>query len=53
MKILINQRGRKNLAIYKAPKIAYIANDFPKTKNGKILRKQISRDMILEKSDIR
>ena len=45
--------GRKNLAIYKAPKIAYIANDFPKTKNGKILRKQISRDMILEKSDIR
>ena len=45
--------GRKNLASYKAPKIDYIATEFPKTKNGKILRKKISKEIILEKSDIR
>jgi len=45
--------GRENLAAYKAPKIAYIANEFPKTKNGKILRKQINKEIIIEKSDIR
>jgi len=45
--------GRENLAAYKAPKIAYIAKDFPKTKNGKILRKQINKKIIIEKSDIR
>jgi len=42
-----------NLAAYKAPKVAYIANDFPKTKNGKILRKQINPSIAINKSDIR
>ncbi|MEX0615884.1 MAG: class I adenylate-forming enzyme family protein [Methylophaga sp.] len=34
--------GRKHLAAYKAPKIIYIAQDFPRTKNGKILRREVS-----------
>ena len=45
--------GKNNLAAYKAPKVAYIANDFPKTKNGKILRKQINPSIAINKSDIR
>ena len=45
--------GKNNLAVYKAPKVAYIANDFPKTKNGKILRKQINPSIAINKSDIR
>ncbi len=47
------QYGRENLAAYKAPKIAYIATEFPKTKNGKILRKKITKEIILKKSDVR
>jgi acyl-coenzyme A synthetase/AMP-(fatty) acid ligase len=47
------QYGRENLAAYKAPKIVYIATEFPKTKNGKILRKQITKEIIIEKSDVR
>ena len=35
--------GKSNLASYKAPKIIYIAKDFPRTKNGKILRKDINK----------
>jgi acetyl-CoA synthetase len=34
--------GQLNLAAYKAPKRIYIAKDFPRTKNGKILRREIS-----------
>lgn len=34
--------GREHLAGYKAPKIVYLAADFPRTKNGKIIRKQLS-----------
>lgn len=34
--------GRDRLAAYKAPKIVYIANDFPRTPNGKILRREIT-----------
>jgi len=45
--------GKNNLAAYKAPKAVYIANDFPKTKNGKILRKQINPSIAINKSDIR
>ena len=45
--------GRENLATYKAPKIVYIAENFPKTKNGKILRRQIDASISLAKSDIR
>jgi len=45
--------GRENLASYKAPKIVYIAETFPKTKNGKILRRQIEEAISVAKSDIR
>ena len=45
--------GRENLATYKAPKIVYVAENFPKTKNGKILRRQIDASISLAKSDIR
>ena len=34
--------GRDKLASYKAPKIVYLARDFPRTRNGKILRREIS-----------
>lgn len=34
--------GREHLAGYKAPKIVYLAADFPRTKNGKIIRKQLA-----------
>lgn len=33
--------GRQHLAAYKAPKRIYFAPDFPRTKNGKILRREI------------
>ncbi len=45
--------GRKNLATYKSPKIAYIVNSLPRTKNGKILRKEINKSIALRQSDIR
>jgi acyl-coenzyme A synthetase/AMP-(fatty) acid ligase len=34
--------GREHLAAYKAPKVVYFAPDFPRTRNGKILRRDIS-----------
>ena len=34
--------GQQHLAAYKAPKRVYLARDFPRTKNGKILRREIS-----------
>lgn len=45
--------GRENLASYKAPKIVYVADDFPRTKNGKILRKLIDKSISIDKSDVR
>ncbi len=42
--------GKQNLAAYKAPKTVYFANDFPRTKNGKILRKDISPNIATAKS---
>lgn len=43
--------GKQHLAAYKAPKIVYIARDFPRTKNGKILRREVSPKIALERSD--
>ncbi|HET8807537.1 MAG TPA: class I adenylate-forming enzyme family protein [Methylophaga sp.] len=43
--------GRKNLAAYKAPKIIYIAQDFPRTKNGKILRREVSPKIATDQSN--
>ncbi|MCW8877770.1 MAG: acyl-CoA synthetase [Kangiellaceae bacterium] len=37
--------GTANLAKYKAPKIVHIYEDFPRTKNGKVLRKQLLKEL--------
>lgn len=37
--------GGNNLAKYKAPKIAHFYDDFPRTKNGKVLRKQMLAEL--------
>jgi acetyl-CoA synthetase len=42
--------GKQHLAAYKAPKTVYLAHDFPRTKNGKILRKDISPTIAIAKS---
>jgi len=42
--------GKQHLAAYKTPKTVYLANDFPRTKNGKILRKDISAKIATSKS---
>ena len=42
--------GKQHLAAYKAPKTVYLANDFPRTKNGKILRKDITPAVSYAKS---
>jgi acyl-coenzyme A synthetase/AMP-(fatty) acid ligase len=34
--------GREHLAAYKAPKVVYLAGEFPRTRNGKILRREIT-----------
>ncbi len=34
--------GQQHLATYKAPRRIYLAKEFPRTKNGKILRREIS-----------
>ena len=40
--------GQNNLAKYKAPKQIYIVKDYPKTKNGKVLRKQLVKQLLEE-----
>jgi len=40
--------GQKNLAKYKAPKQIYIVSEYPKTKNGKVLRKQLVKQLTKE-----
>jgi acetyl-CoA synthetase len=42
--------GQQHLAAYKAPKRIYLAKDFPRTKNGKILRREISPVIALSHS---
>ena len=37
--------GLQQLAQYKAPKKVYLMQDFPRTKNGKVLRKQMVKDL--------
>ncbi len=41
----ILQFGQQNLAKYKAPKIVHFYTEFPRTKNGKILRKQLVAEL--------
>ncbi len=42
--------GKQHLAAYKVPKVVYFAEDFPRTKNGKILRKNITPEIATAKS---
>ena len=42
--------GHERLAAYKAPKVIYIAREFPRTRNGKILRRDISPGIALSRS---
>ncbi len=42
--------GKAHLAAYKAPKTVYLTHDFPRTKNGKILRKYIQNNIAYAKS---
>jgi len=37
--------GKNKLAKYKAPKIVHFCQDFPRTKNGKVLRKQMLAEL--------
>lgn len=37
--------SQANLAKYKAPKRIFTMNDYPRTKNGKVLRKQLVKDL--------
>ena len=34
--------GREHLAAYKAPRIVYLVDELPRTRNGKVLRRQLS-----------
>jgi acyl-coenzyme A synthetase/AMP-(fatty) acid ligase len=45
--------GREHLASYKAPKAIYLANDFPRTKNGKILRRDVNPTIATSRSTAR
>lgn len=42
--------GKQYLAAYKTPKTVYLTKDFPRTKNGKILRKDINNQIAYAKS---
>jgi acetyl-CoA synthetase len=42
--------GREHLAAYKAPKVVYLARDFPRTRNGKILRREITPSIAVSRS---
>ncbi|MDO7596198.1 MAG: acyl--CoA ligase [Pseudomonadota bacterium] len=44
--------GKRHLAVYKAPKVVYLTKDFPRTKNGKILRREVSPDIATVRSGI-
>ncbi len=42
--------GQQHLAAYKAPKRVYLARDLPRTKNGKILRREIKPEIAISVS---
>jgi acyl-coenzyme A synthetase/AMP-(fatty) acid ligase len=43
--------GREHLAAYKAPKAIYLAREFPRTRNGKVLRREIDARIATGRSD--
>ncbi len=42
--------GREHLAAYKAPKVVYFAREFPRTRNGKIVRRDITPRIAVARS---
>ena len=42
--------GREHLAAYKAPKAVYLAREFPRTRNGKVLRREIDARIAIARS---
>ncbi|GBG14628.1 acetyl-CoA synthetase [Novimethylophilus kurashikiensis] len=42
--------GKQHLAAYKSPKVVYLAKDFPRTKNGKILRRDVNPSIAISRS---
>lgn len=42
--------GRRHLASYKAPRIVYIVEDLPRTRNGKVLRRALRPELALRRS---
>lgn len=42
--------GQQHLAAYKAPKRIYLTRDFPRTKNGKILRREVTPSLAVSRS---
>ena len=45
--------GKQHLATYKTPKTVYLTKEFPRTKNGKILRKDVGPAIAYSKSNAR
>ena len=43
--------GREHLAAYKAPKVVYLTREFPRTRNGKILRREITPRIATARSE--
>jgi acetyl-CoA synthetase len=41
----ILEYGQKNLARYKCPKLIYVREEFPRTKNGKVLRQELLKEL--------
>jgi acyl-coenzyme A synthetase/AMP-(fatty) acid ligase len=44
--------AREHLAAYKAPKIVYLVNDLPRTKNGKVMRQHLVPSLAVARSTI-
>jgi len=42
--------AREHLAAYKAPKIVYLVNDLPRTKNGKVMRQRLLPSLAVARS---
>jgi acetyl-CoA synthetase len=42
--------AREHLAAYKAPKIVYLVTDFPRTKNGKVMRQNLAPSLAVARS---
>jgi acyl-coenzyme A synthetase/AMP-(fatty) acid ligase len=45
--------ARRHLASYKAPRIAYLVDDLPRTRNGKIMRRALRPERTLARSSLR